>query len=294
MSNCNCGSLHTNAKHRYDPTRTITVRKSWEADVLRRYNKIKKDVKETVIDNDVFSLNSNVAADAAPFQFVRSPEKISMFMDWLTEQQSLGVLGIQKGTSVASAAESSWMNTYIYSSYQRAIRQATSNVKRQGGTISDRFIDTAFNRPIHADTAGIIYTRSFSKLKGITDEVDKQVSGILARGVIDGIGTRQLAAQINDRVSKIGITRARTLARTEVIAAHAEATLNMYQEIGVEGVIVQAEFTTTGDDSVCPECDALQGKIYTIEESRGIIPVHPNCRCAFLPVIPNAKSINIQ
>ena len=91
-------------------------------------------------------------------------------------------------------------------------------------------------------------------------------------------------------VDAIGVTRARTLARSEMTAAYAEAQLNTYEELGIEGVEVEAEFATAGDDVVCPECEELEGKIYSIEESRGVIPVHPNCRCAWIPVVAEART----
>lgn len=41
---------------------------------------------------------------------------------------------------------------------------------------------------------------------------------------------------------------------------------------------------TAGDDRVCDDCDqiAAQGP-YDLEEAQGLIPSHPNCRCAFVP-----------
>jgi hypothetical protein len=37
---------------------------------------------------------------------------------------------------------------------------------------------------------------------------------------------------------------------------------------------------------VCPDCEALDETQYTIEEAHGLIPYHPNCRCAFIPAQP--------
>lgn len=295
MSTCKC-HIRTNANDRYDPTRTTVLRKQWEADFKRRYKSIISDVNKSIITNDVFSLKTNEPIPSGSFDFARNPEKVALFMDWLEGEQKSKVLGIQRGTTVASAANNSWQNVYIDSSYKKALRQSATRIRRQGARVSDRFVDSAFNRPIHADTAGIIYTRAFSNLQGITQEMDKQVSSVLARGIIDGLSAKVIAKNINDRVSKIGLTRSRLLARTEIIAAHADATLNMYQEAGVEGVEVMAEFVTAGDDSVCPECEALEGKVYTIERARGLIPVHPQCRCSFLPLLDpkQAKSINLE
>lgn len=293
MSKCQC-NIQLNAQDRYDPTKTTTIRKQWEADFKRRYKGLMKDIQKTIVDNNVFSLKKNEPIPSDRFQFIREPEKVALFMEWLEQEQKKQILGVQRGTTVASSANAAWQNTYIDSSYKKALRTSATRMRRQGARISDRFVETAFNRPVHADTAGIIYTRAFRNLEGITTTMDQQISSILARGVIDGIGARVLSKQINDRVDKIGLTRSRMLARTEIIAAHAEATLNMYEEAGASGVTVQAEFATAGDDDVCPECEALEGKVYTIEESRGVIPVHPNCRCTFLPVLDNPRSVNIE
>jgi SPP1 gp7 family putative phage head morphogenesis protein len=81
------------------------------------------------------------------------------------------------------------------------------------------------------------------------------------------------------------------LARTEIIRAHAEGTLNNFELAGLENVELQAEFLTAGDDRVCPICSALSGKIYSIKEARGIIPVHPNCRCTWLPYDPEVSKL---
>ena len=84
------------------------------------------------------------------------------------------------------------------------------------------------------------------------------------------------------------------LTRTEVINAHAEATLNSYVEAGLEGVTVNAEYTTAGDDKMCPKCVALQGRPYTIDEARGLIPQHPNCRCAWSPVVVDPQGVVLR
>ena len=74
------------------------------------------------------------------------------------------------------------------------------------------------------------------------------------------------------------------IARTEVIAAHAEGQLDAYSVLGVKQVKVQAEWLTAGDDLVCPLCADLDGEVMSIDEARGLIPRHPLCRCAWKPV----------
>jgi len=41
---------------------------------------------------------------------------------------------------------------------------------------------------------------------------------------------------------------------------------------------------TAGDDKVCEACqDIAEDGPYDLDEARGLIPAHPNCRCAFIP-----------
>lgn len=281
-------NVYANARvtSRVDPTRTLTLRRKFEAEAYRRLLEIRKMIRQRLGRDDVMGLQANQPdLDESRFVFKRDPEKVDAFMAWLQEAEEATILESAKGTTRQVVGSKSWADTYILSAYQKGIAAAGQSLNQQGIEISDRFIDSAFNRPVHADRAGLIFTRAFNELKGITDEMNKQISQALAQGISEGRGPEAIAKTLADRVDRIGIARARVLARTEVIAAHAEAALNTYREAGVEGVTAVVEFATAGDDKVCPQCQGLEGKIYSIEEAAGVIPVHPNCRCTWIPSV---------
>lgn len=71
------------------------------------------------------------------------------------------------------------------------------------------------------------------------------------------------------------------MARTETIAASNEGALQGYGDIGVEKV----EWYTAADDRTCEECSPLHGSEYRLIESHGLIPIHPNCRCTWIPIV---------
>lgn len=205
-------------------------------------------------------------------------------MEWLKSAQKDLLLETSRGVSRLSGSPI-WADVYISSAYQRGLAQAASKLRAQGVEVSDRWLDSAFYRPVHADSIGLIYTRVYSDLVGITEAMDSQISRALAQGLSEGRSADSITRTILDRVDKIGKVRARMLARTELVRAVSESTLNSYEEAEVEGVNLQAEFLTARDDSVCPDCQALSEREYTIQEARGLIPVHPNCRCAWVPVV---------
>jgi len=75
--------------------------------------------------------------------------------------------------------------------------------------------------------------------------------------------------------------RSNLIARTEITRTAVGGSLDYYKEEGVEKVV----FVSSLGSRTCAECDALNGSVYTIAESDGVIPVHMNCRCAFVPVV---------
>ena len=303
---CNDSLSVTDAK-RIDPTGTLTLRGKFESNLVGRFNRLRSLITQSIGQNDALGLKAQRIGDSAPqsivmdaqalppriFSFERPAEKVDRFMSWLQQAQNDGILEVQQGATMSNAARASWMNTYIDTAYSKGVRDAVGKMKKGGASIAETWTNQAFFRPIHADRLGLIYTRAYSDLDGITKTMDQQISRILAQGIGEGRGPAELARQINERVEKIGITRARVLARTEIVSAHAEASLNSYEEAGLENVEVEVEFTTAGDNAVCPECDALAGKVFIIAESRGMIPVHPSCRCAFSPVIVGGTGIEL-
>lgn len=282
-----------NAVKRTDPTKTIVLRTRFAREMRRRFRELKQAIRKSIVELDGLGLKTN-KIEPGTFKFSTDAGKHAGFMEWLNTAEHDGILQVRRGTPLASAASNSWMNTYIDTAYKRGVSQAAGNIREAGGTVSQRWVDAAFNRPIHADTIGLIYSRTYGELVGITDAMDQRISRTLAEGLADGLGPMEIADNIIENVEGIGEARAEMLARTETIAAHAEATLNSYEEAGIEGVNLDVEFSTSDDDAVCPECDGMAGDVVSVDEARGVIPVHPNCRCAWLPVIEDGKNIELE
>ena len=72
--------------------------------------------------------------------------------------------------------------------------------------------------------------------------------------------------------------RRRNIARSETVRAVSEGTLNNYEIKNIENV----RFLATISPRTCQICLGLNGTVYKIAEARGIIPVHSNCRCAWI------------
>lgn len=295
----------------YDPTHTTALRNAFAANMKRRFAELAVTVKKAVYNEDCFGLTPKVhtlqmsTPGKEAFAFNRSADKMKAFMEWLQKQIDSGILEIGYYQQVGTGVESAWTNMYIFESYKRAILRARYELTRAGYNIpAIEFtggIGALMATPFHIDALGLLFTRTFNDLKGITAAMDMEISRILAQGLADGDGPALLARKLVSTINGTGMgdlaltdtlgrfipasRRAVMLARTEIIRAYAEATLQEFKNWGVEGVTALAEFQTAGDDRVCPKCAHLQGKIYPLEEASGVIPVHPNCRCCWLPWI---------
>lgn len=301
-----CDNLPVLDARRLDPTGTLTLRAKFEQRLAGKFNRINTLINQSLVQNDALGLKAQrigdsvkqsiiMDASALPpraFAFDRPAEKVERFMAWLQEAQNDSILEIQPGATMSSAARSSWMNTYIDSSYSKGVRDAAAKMRKGGASIAESWTEQSFFRPIHADRLGLIYTRAYSDLDGITKAMDQQISRILAQGIGEGRGPLDIARQIAGRVDGIGITRARTLARTEIISAHSESSLNAYEEAAIEGVELEAEWTL--GQNPCELCiaAAAQGP-YTIAQARGMLPLHPNCMCGWNPKVIGGTGIEL-
>ena len=287
-----------------DPTRTLNLRNQFAAAMARRFAELVKVIKESIITNDAFGLNNisvhqmSAAAQNA-FAFPRSADKMSRFMTWLEYQVKIGILEVVELQQIGVSVESAWTNKYILDSYKRGVQRARYELKKAGYKVpsieSTGGIELAIATPFHIDRLGLLYTRTYSELKGITDMMDSLISRVLAQGIADGDNPRLLARKLvsvinGSGIGELGITDALgrfipATTRADIIRAHHLATVQEYRNWGVVGVNVLAELMTAGDERVCSRCEALaKGSPYTLDQIEKMIPVHPRCRCVALPV----------
>lgn len=265
-----------------DPTHTATLRRRYSQAMNRRFLALAKDARISLDDRDGLGLRTNEPAPVGSFDFPTSAGKIEAFQRWLRREIDRGVLEVVLRNQQEILLHREWQNPFIRSAYIRGVTDAETQLKRANRLVAPLDVSIGLESGVHLDTLELMFTRVFEGLRGISESMSGQLSEILSQGLIDGIGPKQIAKRITDQIRKISRTRALVLARTEVIRTYAESTLNTFEQNGIEGVTADVEFHTAGDGRVCQRCLFLEGKLFTIQESRGIIPLHPRCRCAWL------------
>lgn len=296
----------------YDPTHTTVLRNTFASQMNKRFDELMKVIKISIVDNDCFGLDlatfQMIPAGKNQFSFRRSQDKVKKFMAWLDEQVKLGILEVSIYEQAGDAIEKAWTNMYITDSYKRGVMRARYEMKKAGYDVpsieSTGGIAASLAVPIHADRLGLLFTRTYTDLKGITEAMDTIISRILAQGMADGDNPKVLARKIyqvinggavGDLAMKDSLgrsisakARAEMIARTEIIRAHHQAMIQEYMNWRVFDVIIEAEIATAGDNRVCTRCEALaKGGPYTLEQAMNLIPYHPKCRCVALPNVIN-------
>lgn len=271
-----------------DPTKTIVHRQNYEAAFYKRFRRLKGLIRTTVEENDALrigdpSRRGRLASPRDDFRFEENAQKQAAFEGWL--QGAIEDEILQQVGERALLQGRHYTGSFVRATVRKAIELARSRLRQAGVDVPDMAVDAVLNRPIHKSTLRKMYRRHFRALEGVTQEMDRQMSRTLTEGFAQGWHPRKMASELNDRIDKVGIKRARTVAQTETIRTHAESTLDSYERSGTEQVVKETEFSDSDDERVCEECEDLDGTTYTTDEARGVIPVHPNCRCSFLPVI---------
>jgi SPP1 gp7 family putative phage head morphogenesis protein len=275
-----------------DPTRTVLLRRKFLRDINRRFNWLLKRLRTLLIDEDAFGLIERkpliIQAAYQQYAFTTDSNKLLAFNIWLKEQVDAGVLVVSGPGGVPGQP---WTYPYVETAYKRGLTRAYADTSRgvldeSGLWYADnrsQFLRQAFGRPVAMDKVKLLAMRTYDQMVGVTALMSQQLSRNLVLGLASGWGAAKIAREMRKTISSLSRTRARMIARTEIIYAHAEGQLDGFQLLGVEKLGIMAEWSTAGDDRVCPDCGAYEGETFTIDEARGLIPLHPNCRCAWIP-----------
>jgi len=268
--------VHDAKAGKRDPTRTSDIRRIWRGELERRIATLKNYVRGAILQTDFLELSVAPWASRAGIN-PRLDTKIKVFADWFKSINDKIVFGDDGG----------WTRPYVGNAYLRGHQHAAQRLKEQ--------------LPMMIDSAKLsaLQMITINDIDGITDVAEQQVVRVVAEALKNKHSPQLLMREVNQRIDVIERARGRTWVNSIVIGAYTEGTLDAYRLIGVQQVGIIPEFVssnklrvkdaevaliTAGDDEVCEECFELEGTIYELEDAYGVIPVHPNCRCAWIPI----------
>lgn len=176
----------------------------------------------------------------------------------------------------------------------RSVEQVIDALRRAGrergrlylgtvmGITREEWLRMTFGQAETQEKIELFIRMGLDRVVTISDRLITRAKHALAEGLVSGEGIRDITERLRDAVrgSQYDMMR---IARTEIIRAHAEGQLQAIDTMGMRTVTALVEWLATDDNRVCQICKEMDGTIMTIDEARGKIPVHPNCRCAWAP-----------
>lgn len=207
------------------------------------------------------------------FTFPSSAAKLDSFRRWL--RREIGATGLSD--------EELWQK-YAALGFKKGAARSHQEVRRKQGKLTadghEEFMQSAMSHPVSVDRVKVLASRSYDEMDGVTSKMAAEMTRTLADGLTQGKSPRQIAVDLRNRVG-VAKGRALTIARTEVARAHAEGQLTGFEHLGVSHVGAAVEWLTGGDP--CPECASMAGSEFSLEDAHGMLPLHPNCVCAWTP-----------
>lgn len=104
----------------------------------------------------------------------------------------------------------------------------------------------------------------------LVQDLQKTLGDLIMRGKSPYEIAQGVAARLG-----VDESSAYRIVRTETAHAQITGQANKYKELG----FTHGRFKATDP---CDECGELDGKLFTLDELKSMIPRHPNCECSFL------------
>jgi SPP1 gp7 family putative phage head morphogenesis protein len=264
---------------RRDPTRTLSLRRRFAAELRRRFAALRREAEKAVVADD-------------RWRFLSPPEKARAFSQWLR---------VLAGMLLAGPTLEQVIRRYVQEAYLRGAGRAANDLGVRPGPDPlpeqaprrrrEQFLLLLLGRAAAHEKVDLLAGRVEADLNGVVEAVLAAASRAVAHDLARGAIPSAIAIGVRAALDVVGRNRSKAVAEDAVIRAHAEGQLDAMGRLGVESVTAQAEWVTVGDDRVCPRCEAMVGTALPLAQARGLIPLHPGCRCAWRAVARDSRII---
>jgi hypothetical protein len=258
-----------------DPTGTQLLRRDWEREAKRRNDEFRKLITVLLI---VMLLRPRFDMDS----FLAEAQNVF-------DQKFLGGSGISRF----------WFSVFITRAFRQGLLDAYNQVNPPKGGRRATFEAgqrSAFMLSASSgqtDAVAESSTRAMLSFESTRSAFLSAAAHIVTQGIKQGYKPAFVARSLGLWVSKVMPKRLVLPIDHETSSAFVDGQLDAFEELGITEVGADVEFTTvagTGASEqemirlrVCPKCRRLSGEVYTTQKARGVIPVHPRCRCRWTP-----------
>ncbi len=263
-----------------------------------RYKRIIVGIKQMIgtFDKRVISTNIKYEYQIDPNRF----QSINLFLQELLYEELLD----NQGGQLTSRW---WLNANLTQSYTDGtsdVLQSSKNiatVEAVGPELSRTMRSIQLEQIIFSrgfqTRVGLVQARTFELMKGLADSTRTDLANTLARGMVDGIGVRELTKNTVERVG-VSFSRAQRIVRTETLNAYRTAGGTETDELNedvygdspwkMKSLWFSALASTSRRWHI-----ARHGRTFTTDDVREFYAKNGNsinCLCSQSPVLVNTRT----
>lgn len=303
---CACCTL-TDKRAMSDPTGTLPLRKMLKGTLRLRWQKLRILAKQIIMDHDLLQLN------AAGLMPVKVPAvnnggtKIQAFQRWFDNGLNTIVLG-GDGSVMRPMLNAAYAQGVSFAAKQLGRRVMSGDAQHKmdlmfqlAVTELQGIIEAVSQQAAREVAAGLVLNKSAKQIVAAVQAIIDSVGVVRTSAMVDVLVISEFNQAALDcyeaaKIKQVGIVaeaKAKAKATTDAfgsrIGRKIAPGIRTIQRIKKQEKAVEAlgnvNVVTAGDDDVCPICeDIADNGPYSINEARSLIPAHPHCRCAFVPV----------
>lgn len=166
---------------------------------------------------------------------------------------------------------------WVYTARESA-RRAESLLDGMGFSTPDT---GGFQQALDTRWAGQSYSESiWRNTQSLAETLEREVTAAF----LSGKSNAAIGQAIMNRFS-VSFRQAERLVRTETSYVCNQAAIDRYKDAGFK----HFEFLTAKDSRTCKVCAGHDGWVHALRDAKpgeNMPPLHPNCRCTVLPVVP--------
>ena len=168
--------------------------------------------------------------------------------------------------------------------YEKVITDRTAKeIERQAGILGETVTNAdTIKRANNIVNASFFNATYSERIWSHQDRLRSMISIELQKGLIAGIGSRQMASNIR-REYDVSLADAHRLMVTELRRVQTDVAMDSYKASGVERYVYLAV-----NPRACPICRELDGKDFAVAEAepaKNPPPMHPRCHCTTAPYV---------
>lgn len=168
--------------------------------------------------------------------------------------------------------------------YEKVITDRTrQEIERQAGILGETVsVADTTKRAQNIVNASFFNATYSERIWSHQDRLRSMINIELQKGLIAGIGSRQMASNIRKEYD-VSLADAHRLMVTELRRVQTDVAMDSYKASGVQKYVYMAV-----NPRACPICREIDGNVYNVadaEPAKNAPPMHPRCHCTTAPYV---------